>query len=89
MELIIGSNDKPDESGELMVYIDSRKMEDVMSNLLVNAVKFTPPGGKIRVSMEHNPLSEADFPDGSLEISVSDTGPGIPEDQLVHIFDRF
>jgi signal transduction histidine kinase/DNA-binding response OmpR family regulator len=96
------------ELEDITLYIDPRKMEDVMSNLLVNAFKFTPPGGKITVTinksfcgepgdgfLEKNPpmLHGAEgkniFPEGYVEISVSDTGHGIPAEQLVHIFDRF
>lgn len=66
---------------DLHAYIDQRKMEDVMSNLLVNALKFTPPGGRITVTV--SPI------DDSIQISIHDTGPGIPADQLKHIFDRF
>jgi signal transduction histidine kinase/DNA-binding response OmpR family regulator len=106
------------ETEDVNLYIDSRKMEDVMSNLLVNAFKFTPPGGEIRVivnksffrdSEPHDmedlspPLLKAKSqelranlksPPGCrgqsfVEISVCDTGPGIPGEQLDHIFDRF
>jgi signal transduction histidine kinase/ligand-binding sensor domain-containing protein/DNA-binding response OmpR family regulator len=77
------------ENEDLILYIDPRKMEDIMSNLLLNAVKFTPAGGEVRVTVKENPGSETNFPEGSVEIWVSDTGPGIPADQLVHVFDRF
>jgi signal transduction histidine kinase/sugar lactone lactonase YvrE len=77
------------ETGDIVLYIDPRKMEDIMSNLLVNAVKFTPPGGEISVAVRQNPVADANFPAGSLEISVKDTGPGIPAEQLAHVFDRF
>jgi signal transduction histidine kinase/DNA-binding response OmpR family regulator len=93
------------EIEDIILYIDPRKMEDVMSNLLVNAFKFTPAGGKITVVvnksfcggpgggfLEKNPLvaeGKKIFPEGFVEISVCDTGPGIPGEQLTHIFDRF
>jgi signal transduction histidine kinase/ligand-binding sensor domain-containing protein/DNA-binding response OmpR family regulator len=77
------------EIEDITLYIDPRKMEDVMSNLLVNAFKFTPPGGKITVSVKRNLTTEENFPEGYVEISVCDTGPGIPGEQLIHIFDRF
>ncbi|NPV09254.1 MAG: PAS domain-containing protein [Anaerolineae bacterium] len=61
---------------------DPRRLEQVVSNLLSNAVKFTPPGGKIVVSARQV--------DGkTLEIAVSDTGVGIPADDLPHLFQRF
>ncbi|MCP5053708.1 MAG: hypothetical protein GY940_41465, partial [bacterium] len=80
-----------EEAGDINLYIDHRKMEDIMSNLLVNAFKFTPPGGEIRVTVnvKENTAIEKKFPEGSVEISVCDTGSGIPEEQLPHIFDRF
>jgi DNA-binding response OmpR family regulator len=71
------------------IYIDPMKMEDIISNILVNAIKFTPPGGEINVTVKGNPTAEANFPAGWVEISVCDTGPGIPLEQLSHIFDRF
>ena len=77
------------EEGEITLYFDPEKMEDVLCNLLINAVKFTPGGGKITVTAKRIPKEEEHFPVGYLEISVSDTGPGIPPGQLAHIFDRF
>jgi signal transduction histidine kinase/ligand-binding sensor domain-containing protein/DNA-binding response OmpR family regulator len=77
------------ENEDLILYIDPRKMEDIMSNLLLNAVKFTPAGGEVRLTVKENPTAETNFPAGSVEIWVSDTGPGIPADQLAHVFDRF
>jgi signal transduction histidine kinase len=54
---------------------------DVIGNLIGNAVKFTPPGGEIRVSIR---------PDGDrLSIEVSDTGCGIPQEQLDHLFAKY
>jgi len=77
---------------EVMVYIDAGKMEEVFYNLLANAVKFTPGGGKITVTLTQvppSPVKEENFPDGYVEISVCDTGPGIPPDRLADIFGRF
>lgn len=66
---------------QFRLYFDPVKMEDVMCNLLINAIKFTPAGGRITVSVRD---------DGdSLAISVADTGVGISREQLEHIFDRF
>jgi signal transduction histidine kinase/class 3 adenylate cyclase/CheY-like chemotaxis protein len=62
------------------VYVDAEKMERLIVNLLSNALKFTKRGS-IRV--------ETDVHDGSFRLTVSDTGIGIKEDQLPHIFDRF
>ena len=63
------------------VFGDSDRLAQALSNLLGNAVKFTPDGGQIRVSMDLQPRG--------VRICVSDTGPGIPEEQLPHLFDRF
>lgn len=73
---------------EIIVNIDAEKMEDVIFNLLSNAVKFTPPGGKITVKVKRAGPG-AEFPSGSVILSVLDTGPGISREQLEHIFDRF
>jgi signal transduction histidine kinase/DNA-binding response OmpR family regulator len=73
----------------ILLYLDARKLEDVMINLLINAVKFTPPGGKITMAVKSVPVKNEKFPSGSMQISICDTGPGIPREQLAHIFDRF
>lgn len=65
------------------VSADPTRARQILSNLLDNACKFTPPGGRIVASVEHERgLS------GFLRFSVADTGPGIPADSLPHIFDR-
>src|SRR6185369_4511522 len=62
---------------------DADRMEQVVINLMGNALKFTNPGGKIHVSLRHNTGAE------TVTVSVSDTGVGIaPEDQDL-IFDEF
>lgn len=61
---------------------DARAIRQILVNLISNAVKFTPPGGRITVSAELEP-------DGQLAIAVEDTGIGIrPEDQQ-QVFERF
>jgi signal transduction histidine kinase/DNA-binding response OmpR family regulator len=83
------------EEETINLYFDPGKLEEIMFNLLANALKFTPPGDSITVSAKRvtnlpgSPEDEENFPAHSLEISVQDTGPGIPRDQLAHIFDRF
>jgi signal transduction histidine kinase len=54
---------------------------DIVGNLMANALKYTPPGGTISLSVR---------PDGPRVIlEIADTGPGIPQDQLERIFDRY
>ena len=60
---------------------DLSRLEQVMVNLLGNAVKFTPEGGCVRVALRRV--------DGWAEISVSDDGIGISPEFLPHVFDRF
>ncbi len=65
----------------LTVRADAERLEQVLLNLLTNAIKFTPPGGVITVSCTPE--------DGSARFAVSDTGIGIPADKLETIFDPF
>jgi signal transduction histidine kinase/DNA-binding response OmpR family regulator len=69
---------------DITLYYDTEKLEKVVVNLVANAVKFTPAGGKINVTAAASP-----HPPGHLEITVGDTGVGIPAEQLPYIFDRF
>jgi DNA-binding response OmpR family regulator len=78
-----------EEEENITLYFDPEKLEEVLFNILANAIKFTPPAGRITVAAVRNRADEPTFPRGSLDISVCDTGPGIPRDQLSHIFDRF
>lgn len=64
-----------------LVYADPDRILQVLSNLIANALRFTPEGGKIR-------LSGTDANDEVL-IGVQDTGPGIPSEDLPYVFDRF
>ena len=60
---------------------DPERIFRVLSNLLGNAIKFTPEGGTITVRVERR--------GGDLSIAVADTGPGIAADQLPHVFERY
>jgi signal transduction histidine kinase len=69
------------EPAEIVIQADERKVRQVVFNLLSNALKFTPQGGRVDVS--------AELSDGVVEVSVVDTGSGIaPEDQEL-IFEEF
>ncbi len=67
------------------LYADQAKLEEVVINLLSNAIKYTPAGGKVTLEVES---AEKDQ-NGYLQIKVSDTGSGIPKEELESIFDRF
>jgi len=64
-----------------LLRLDFRLMEHALSNLLLNAAAYTPPGSPIRVS--------AQVGAGRLTLSVSDQGPGLPPGDLERVFDKF
>jgi len=66
-----------------IVRMDEEKIGQVMENLLSNALKFTPEGGKITISALKNTKNN------TVEVSVSDTGCGIPKEELERVFDKF
>jgi signal transduction histidine kinase len=66
---------------DLVVWADRERILQVLSNLLGNAFKFTPPGGRIEVSIARL--------DHVVRFSVADSGAGIGREQLPYIFDRF
>ena len=72
----------------LYVAYDPEKIRQIVTNLLSNALKFTPEKGNIYISV-HEPAMACEAEKTHLVIKVKDTGIGIPEDQLLHIFDRF
>ncbi len=103
------------DEANIQLYTDRDKMEKILYNLLSNAFKFTPEGGRIEVvirslqSTVGSPQLAVRSPQAAaceektgdwrlkteglftnwIEVSVSDTGPGIPPEKLPHIFDRF
>jgi CheY-like chemotaxis protein/two-component sensor histidine kinase len=65
----------------LMYRADAARLQQVVSNLLTNAVKFTPAGGRIEVTLQATPQH--------IELRVQDTGQGIDPSFIEHVFDRF
>jgi CheY-like chemotaxis protein/anti-sigma regulatory factor (Ser/Thr protein kinase) len=68
-------------SSQDVVSGDSGRLQQVVWNLLTNAIKFTPKGGQVQVLLQRV--------NSHIELSVSDTGIGIPANFLPHVFDRF
>ncbi len=64
-----------------MVYADIGLIQRVLENLIRNALKYTPSGGQINIGLKRQ--------SNSLKVAVVDTGCGIPEDELEHVFDRY
>ena len=73
---------EPEESAPMPIFADKERIEQVITNIIGNAIKYTPDGGKISVAVFENDAAE-------YVISVSDTGVGIPKEDLEHIFERF
>ena len=63
------------------VNLDALRVEQILGNLLSNALRYTPPGGSILVQVKRSGRS--------IQIRVCDSGPGIPAEALEHIFERF
>lgn len=68
--------------GHARIRGDFDRLEQVMNNLLDNALRYTPAGGTVRVACR-------DLQPGTLQVTVSDSGPGIPTQDLPHLFERF
>lgn len=70
-------------ASEMMVEIDPARIRQVMDNLLANALRYTPPGGKITVQCDMNEGRN------DCEVHVTDTGSGIAPQDLPHVFERW
>jgi two-component system phosphate regulon sensor histidine kinase PhoR len=67
--------------GETLVLADEEAIRQIFDNLIDNAIKYTPEGGRVRVSCSQGP--------GAVGVDVTDSGIGIPRDELPRIFERF
>ncbi|MBA3818668.1 MAG: response regulator [Deltaproteobacteria bacterium] len=67
--------------GQISAVADRHRLGQALANLVGNSLKFTPPGGSIRIGAEGD--------GGRVSVWVADTGPGIAPEHLDHIFDRF
>jgi signal transduction histidine kinase/CheY-like chemotaxis protein len=70
-----------DVTAPLATVCDRQRLQQILANLVDNALKFTPAGGTVRVAAVES--------DGGVRFAVSDTGPGIPEENLPFIFERY
>src|SRR5687768_15670010 len=66
----------------LKVWADSRRLDQVLTNLLANAVRYSPDGKLVSVSARLEPQA------GEVRVSVTDSGVGVPSDERAHIFER-
>ena len=69
------------EPGAEIVYGDPLRLEQALQNLAANALRHTPPGGRVEL--------KAEIDHGEIVLSVRDTGPGIPAEHLPFVFERF
>lgn len=82
-------------TGKLTAILDPSRIEQVVSNLINNSIRHTPPGGSISIKCTHysyegfseNETSRT-IPEGEIVFSVSDTGEGIHPEDLPHVFER-
>ncbi|UOQ99424.1 ATP-binding protein [Hymenobacter sp. 5317J-9] len=75
-------------AGPVPLVFDAEKLDEVLTNLLANALRFTPAGGTVTLRLSQSVPTVA-APAGTVELAVLDTGPGIGPEHLPHLFDRF
>ncbi|MDF2958597.1 MAG: integral rane sensor signal transduction histidine kinase [Paenibacillus sp.] len=81
LDIRLCTNSRP-----VTMMVDARRITQVFINLLTNAIRYTPRGGKITVKIEDRVVDRNAF---FACVSVIDTGIGIPAEELPHLFDRF
>jgi signal transduction histidine kinase len=71
-----------------MVVGDPQRVEQVIGNLIGNALRYVPEGGVVNARVEHtgNRIEQSD---NFIQLFVTDNGPGVQEEELEHLFDRF
>ena len=67
--------------GQLAAHADPDGLAQVLGNLLQNAMRYTPRGGRVAIRAERRPAD--------ILVSVTNSGEGIPKDELAHVFERF
>ena len=80
------------ENSEILAFVDKEKFEQILNNLLSNAFKFTAEGGEIKVGVERivvQPDPFLEWDGRAVQITISDTGHGIPPEHINHVFDRY
>ena len=81
---------KVDSDQEVIdLWFDRDKFEIIFFNLLSNAVKYTPDQGRITISLRHDNRIDSYEEERSVILCIENSGYGIPEDQIDHIFERF
>lgn len=74
----------------ILLYFDIDKMQKIINNLISNALKFTDPGGEVNLIIRDSDLDqESTGSDAYVELVVVDTGSGISDRDIPHVFDRF
>ncbi len=76
--------DAEQTAGSFVCNVDPQRIEQILSNLLTNALRYTPDGGRIAVRLAAAPSAS-----GDVQITVHDSGPGIPAEALPYVFERF
>jgi signal transduction histidine kinase len=79
--LTLAERDALADDDRSLVAADAHRVDQVLMNLVDNAIKYTPPGGEVTVLTWRR--------GDEVGVTVSDTGPGIPADAVEHVFDRF